>query len=113
MVDWFYNIGSYIDSYSYQGNAVIAGTYCTISEKTTREWVLTDMTLNHLPLANESYVVNPNVLKTETSRTRRYSNPAKPLLPRFNANWNQLGLKIADVVTIFGGHAVDFKRWKI
>jgi len=117
MADWFINLSDYLSQWTPELNVIVEGTYLTLTETKTRlcrsnrmyallygigglQWFL-----------NESGKVPASSSLIEKTRTRRYANPQKPWFPRANIRLD--GLKVVDMIAIFGGFFTDFKRWKI
>jgi len=112
IANWFFNLTEYVSSWTPDIGIEVLGTYGTVREVTRRKLVL-----NYAKVADEYSALdhetnlNGGITWTETSRVRRYANPVKPKLPRVRINLD--GLKVLDLIAIFGGLATDLRRWKI
>jgi len=109
IADWFLNIGDLLNSWTPVYDCEILGTYLTLREEKRRSAYGYKMYSYHLGQYLNDVSHNGTTIKVV--RTRRYANPSRPWLPRLNIRLD--GLKLLDLLAIFGGYTTDFRRWKI
>jgi hypothetical protein len=109
IADWFLNIGDLLNSWSPVYDVTVKGTYVVLQEEVRRSAYATKV--YSYTLGSWLQDVSHNGTTVKLVRTRRYANPSRPWLPHLNIRLD--GLKLLDLLSIFGGLVTDFSRWKI
>lgn len=109
VVDWFLNTGKLFSSLDVPAGMDILGTWATVEETATRRIHLESFTA--IGDINAYSDISDTGTMSKRTRTRRLANPVKPFLPKTNIRLD--GLKILDLLALFGGLATDLRRWRI
>jgi hypothetical protein len=110
IANWFFNIADFLASWTPDIGVTVKGTYVSLTEEVTRTLIVDTAQIAY-PYVPVTTNLTGGTCKTRVVRHRRYSNPSKPKFPRLRINMD--GLKVLDLVGIFGDLTADFSRWKI
>lgn len=98
IVDWFFNVGHVISSWTYNPGLKPLTSWCTetISTSITDNWTIPQYVDKQYTVVNEDFY--PGCTKTTLLSKRRIIAPSRALLPKFNLKLNTA--KLIDLATI-------------